>query len=211
MSAKAVLDIAERVRARGINVVKAEGCETRGNGSSWGQIEGIVNHHTAGGNNIYIDQNLISGVPGLSGPLCNYCIMYDGDLGVIAAYPANHAGASGGWDTAPLPVTSDFNRRVLGVEIQYRGVEPMSEAQWKTMCILNYETNKYFDWSPDHIRCKTHNGTSIQGKWDPGYSEGKTYDIGVMRRAFAAVGSTAGDDLNSPVWKENLVQLLGVS
>lgn len=204
-----VLDISERMRAR-VNVVATEGCEVRGNGSAWATIEAHVNHHTAGGNNIYVDQNLISGVPGLSGPLCNWCIMYDGDLGIIAAYPANHAGASGGWDTAPAPATNDFNRRALGTEIQYRGVEPMSEAQYRTMCILNFEINTYFNWPSDFIRCKNHNGTSIQGKWDPGYAEGKTYDIAQQRRDFAAIGgSGGGENEDSAEWQLCLGQMMG--
>jgi hypothetical protein len=208
----AVLDISENIRKRGdVTVIAVEGCERRGNGSAWAPlIEGHINHHTGGGNNIYYDKNLVSGVPGLSGPLCNWAILYDGDLAIIAAFPANHAGASGGWDTAPLTRTNDFNRRVLGTEIQYRGVEPMSAAQWRTMCVLNYEIARYFKW-PDFSRCKTHNGTSVQGKWDPGYAPGKTYDIAKMRRDFAAIGPAlgGGENEDSEEFKFLLAQTLG--
>jgi len=209
-----VLEITERIRLRrDVNIVVAPGAEKRGNGSAWGQIECHVNHHTAGGNNIYIDQNLISGVPGLSGPLCNWCIMYDGDLGLVAAFPANHAGASGGWDTPPAPTTRDFNRRSLGTEIQYRGVEPMSEPQYRTMCILNYEINRFFNWPDNYIRCKNHQGTSIQGKWDPGYAEGKTYDIAQQRRDFARLGAPGagaiGENEDSDDWKFILGEFMG--
>lgn len=184
-----VLEIAKRVEARGVPLVLGPNIH-KGNGTAWAlgdRAEGHVNHHTAGGNNIYLDANLTNGVPGLSGPLSNYAILYDGDLAVVSLHPANHAGASGGWDTAPLPVTRDFNRRVLGTEIQYRGTEPMSPAQYKTMCILNEEIRKYHGW-PDFSRCKTHNGTSVEGKWDPGYAPGKTYDIAALRRDFAVLG-----------------------
>lgn len=206
-----VLRIAERVLTRGINVVATPGCESRGNGSAWAKIECHINHHTAGPNNVFVDGNLIDGVPGLSGPLCNFCIMYDGDLGIIAAYPANHAGASGGWDTAPAPVTNDFNRRALGTEIQYRGIEPMSDAQWRTMCILNHEINTYFGWPANYIRCKTHNGTSIEGKWDPGYAPGRTYDVNVMRRAMAEIGAfgASSENPDSAAWKFAREQMLG--
>ncbi len=209
----AVLEISERIRQRGdVVVIASQGCEKRGNGSAWAQIEGHINHHTAGGNNIYLDQNLISGVPGLSGPLCNWAILYDGDLAIVAAFPANHAGASGGWDTAPLTKTNDFNRRVLGTEIQYKGTEPMSPEQWRTMCILNYEIVRYFGW-PDYSRCKNHNGTSIQGKWDPGYAMGKTYDIAMMRREFARIGPSqqkSGETIDdSPAMRTALEQMMG--
>lgn len=199
-----ILDITERIRRRGdVNIVAVAGCESRGNGNQWHpniKQEGVhVNHHTAGGNNIYYDKNLVSGVPGLSGPLCNWCIMYDGDLGIIAAYPANHAGASGGWDTAPAPVTNDFNRRSFGTEIQYKGTEPMSPAQYRTMCILNFEITAHMGWELDYRRSKFHQGTSIQGKWDAGYAPGKTYDIFQVRRDIAKVSGAApagGDDAN---------------
>ncbi|WP_052062107.1 peptidoglycan-binding domain-containing protein [Rhodococcoides fascians] len=186
-----VLEIAKRVEARGVPLVLGPNIN-KGNGSAWANpngVDGHVNHHTGGGNNIYLDGNLTSGVPGLSGPLCNYAILYDGDLAVVSLHPANHAGASGGWDTWPLPITRDFNRRTLGTEIQYRGVEPMSGPQYQTMCILNEEIRKWHRW-PDFARCKTHNGTSVEGKWDPGYAPGKTYDIGSLRRDYAVRGGS---------------------
>lgn len=202
--------VAETVAAHGIGVVYSDGWERRGNGSAWipeGPL-GHVNHHTAGGNNIFIDQNLIGGVPGLSGPLCNFCVMFDGDLGLIAAHPANHAGASGGWDTAPLPVTNDFNRRVWGTEIQYRAQDnPMSDAQYRTMCVLNAAMLQVMGW-PDFERCKNHQGTSIQGKWDPGRPPGSTtYDIRQMRQDFAAIET--GDDDMGAVADQVLEQELG--
>lgn len=186
-----VLEIAKRVEARGVPLVLGPRIH-QGNGSRWIRPDGVdghINHHTAGGNNIYLDHNLTYGVPGLSGPLCNYAILYDGDLAVVSLHPANHAGASGGWDTAPLPVTRDFNRRVLGTEVQYRGTEPMSPAQYKTLCILNEEIRRWHGW-PDFSRCKNHQGTSIEGKWDMGKAPGVTYPIAELRRDFAVLGGS---------------------
>lgn len=199
--------IARRVANRGINVVYTSGWEGRSNGQSWQRDcpEGIVDHHTAGGNNVNIDQNLIYGVPGLSGPLCNFCIMYDGDLGVIANGPANHAGASGGWDTAPFPNTGMFNSRVLGVEVQYKGTEPMSAAQWNTLAILNHETLEEIGRGGQYNRIKNHQGTSIQGKWDMGIGNGVTYNIADVRSKAAAAGAPP-EDWN-PVW----LQMMGVT
>lgn len=188
-----IRDIANECIRRGVNVIFAPGWENRGNGSQWtpGGPKGLVNHHTAGGNNIYLDQNLINGVPGLSGPLCNFAGLYDGDLCVVAAFPANHAGASGGWDTAPLPNTGWFNREVLGIEIQYRGTEPMSDEQWRTVTIFNKVCQEILGWPEDQRCSKFHQGTSIQGKWDPGYAEGKTYNIGEFRKAVIATKTVA--------------------
>lgn len=183
-----IRDVANECIRRGVNVIFEPGWENRGNGQDWtpGGPKGLVNHHTGGGNNIYLDRNLITGVPGLSGPLCNFAGLYDGDLCVVAAFPANHAGASGGWDTAPLPNTGWFNREVLGIEIQYRGTEPMSPEQWRTVTIFNKVCQEILGWPADQSCSKFHQGTSIQGKWDPGYANGKTYDIYDFRRAVIA-------------------------
>lgn len=185
-----IRDIANGVAKYGVNIVWAPGWENRGNGSQWapGGPKGFVNHHTAGGNNIYLDQNLISGVPGLSGPLCNFAGLYDGDLAVVAAYPANHAGASGGWDTAPLPVTGWFNQQVLGIEMQYNGISRMPPEQYRTMTIVNKVAQEVLGWPVSQICSKNHQGTSIEGKWDMGYDRrGYTYDIAQIRRDIAAV------------------------
>lgn len=186
-----VREIARRCAQAGVRVIYVPGCERRGNGQSWARWpEGIVDHHTGGGNNIYVDRILIDGRRDLSGPLCNFATLYDGDLALVAEYPANHAGASGGWDTWPLPVTRVFNRQTVGNEIQYRGTEPMSPAQWATILVLNRVTMQVLaeigagvlSRNGDPIRIKFHQGTSRTGKWDPGYAPGKTYDIGHFRR-----------------------------
>ena len=202
-------DIANKVASTGIDIVWSRGWENRGNGQDWpaGGPKGHINHHTAGGNNIYLDNNLIVGVPGLAGPLCNFAILYDGDLAVVAAYPANHAGASGGWDTWPLPHTGWFNREVLGTEIQYRGTEPMSKEQYHTMCVLNRAIKDVLGWTDGFIRSKNHQGTSIQGKWDPGYAPGKTYDINAMRRDFENTQISSPED--SEEWRAVLHQFMG--
>lgn len=185
-----IRDIANEVATYGVNIVWAPGWENRGNGSQWaaGGPKGFINHHTAGGNNIYLDQNLITGVPGLSGPLCNFAGLYDGDLAVVAAYPANHAGASGGWDTWPLPNTGWFNQQVLGIEMQYKGTERMSPEMYRTLCIVNKVAQEQLGWPASQICSKNHQGTSIQGKWDMGYdARGYTYDIAQVRKDIAAV------------------------
>ncbi|AKJ71826.1 endolysin [Tsukamurella phage TIN3] len=91
MSVKIIGDIAAEFNRLGGRSVFTRGWESRGNGQS-SNYGGLLLHHTAGSRNVNIDQILISGRWDLAGPLCNFCIMYDGDLGVIAAHPANHAG-----------------------------------------------------------------------------------------------------------------------
>lgn len=203
-----IREIARRCAAAGVRVIYVPGCERRGNGQSWARWpEGPVNHHTAGGRNIYVDRILIDGRSDLDGPLTNFATLYDGDLALVAEYPANHAGASGGWDTWPLPVTRLFNRQTVGNEIQYPGTEPMSRAQWATILIFNRVVLEVLaeigegvlDHNGDPIRVKFHQGTSITGKQDPAYAPGKTYDVRAFRRAVAAQHTepdpTLGDEM----------------
>ncbi|ANA86098.1 endolysin [Gordonia phage Kvothe] len=198
----------ENVRLGGISRY-TQGWETRGNGqrSNYG---GILLHHTAGGRNVNIDQILINGRWDLAGPLCNFCIMYDGDIGVIAAHPANHAGASGGWDTSPFARTGLFNSQIIGVEIQYPGTEPMAQVQYEAAKRLTNATLNVLGKPRDYRWAKFHQGTSIEGKWDPGYHpSGKTYSIAQFRKDCAGMPAAAGENPDSPTWQDNRFQLLG--
>lgn len=208
MSATIIKAIAEEVKAMGGRPVYTNGWATRGNGQS-SNYKGLLLHHTAGGRNVNIDQILIDGRWDLAGPLANFCIMYDGDLGVISANPANHAGASGGWDTAPFAKTGLFNREIIGCEIQYPGTEPMAAVQYETAKKLAVATMKVLGKPGQFQWTKFHQGTSIQGKWDPGYSQNptRTYDISKFRNDCRGV--SAGEDPDSPDWKDNLRQLMG--
>ncbi|QDF16895.1 lysin A, N-acetylmuramoyl-L-alanine amidase domain [Gordonia phage Newt] len=199
--------IARRNVELGGRSVYTRGWETRGNGQS-PAYQGLLLHHTAGGRNVNIDQILIDGRWDLPGPLCNFCIMYDGDLGVISANPANHAGASGGWDTAPFERTGLFNRQIIGCEIQYPGVEPMSNAQYETAKRLSIATLEVLGKPRDTRWIKFHQGTSIEGKWDPGYANGKTYNISEFRKDVLGMRPT-GEDENSAAWLDNYRQLFG--
>lgn len=206
MSVKIIGDIAAEFNRLGGRSVFTRGWESRGNGQT-SNYGGLLLHHTAGSRNVNIDQILISGRWDLAGPLCNFCIMYDGDLGVIAAHPANHAGASGGWDTAPFPRTGLFNREIIGCEIQYPGVEPMAQVQYESAKRLATATLNVLGKVGQYQWVKFHQGTSVEGKWDPGYAEGKTYNISSFRND--AKGTVQGEDMNSPDWKDNLRQLVG--
>lgn len=181
MSVARIAEIAKRFAAVSGRAVHYEpGWEWRGNGQT-SAYEGIVNHHTATG---YANQNLgvlINGRPDLDGPLCNFCTWPNGDIGVIAAHPANHAGASGGYNTAPLPNTGAFNKFVIGNEIIYPGNSPMTPEQYRSATILSRIAVDVVGWG-DPARVKAHAETSVTGKWDPGYAPGKTIDMSAFRR-----------------------------
>lgn len=179
MSVARANEVMARLRAAGITVHEQPGWQTRGNGMS-SAYEGFIWHHTATG---YANANLsvlINGRSDLAGPLCNTCGWEDGSVGMISANPANHAGASGGYNTSPLPKTGLFNKYVWGHEIIYPGDKPMTAAQYKTGCILAKICTDVFAYSD--INCaKGHAETSITGKWDPGYAPGRTIDLNKFR------------------------------
>jgi hypothetical protein len=186
MSVARCLEINARLRAAGITVREAGGWQSRGNGQTSAYEGGLV-HHTATGYGIALPGTgvgnlLINGRPDLRGPLCNYAGNDDGSITVIAAHPANHAGASGGRSMGPLPVTSLFNRRVLGLEIVYPGTSPMRDAQYRSALVWSKAVADVCGRG-DVERVRAHAETSITGKWDPGYAPGRTIDMAAFRDA----------------------------
>jgi hypothetical protein len=179
-------EINARLRAGGVTVREASGWQSRGNGQTAAYGGGLV-HHTATGFGIAVPGSgpgglLINGRPDLSGPLCNYAGNEDGSITVIAAHPANHAGASGGRAMGPLPVTSLFNKRVLGLEIVYPGTEPMRPAQYHAALVWAKAVADVCSGG-DIERIRAHAETSITGKWDPGEKSGRTINMTTFRNA----------------------------
>jgi hypothetical protein len=191
-----------RLRAAGVVVREAGGWKvggwkSRGNGQTSAYEGGLV-HHTATGFGVAlpgtgVGKLLINGRPDLRGPLCNYAGNDDGSITVIAAHPANHAGASGGRSMGPLPTTSLFNRRVLGLEIVYPGTVPMKPAQYRSALIWAAVVADVVGGG-NIERVRAHAETSVTGKWDPGYAPGHTIDMAAFRRAATTV--LEDDDMN---------------
>jgi hypothetical protein len=165
-------------RHNGLRVHELPGCYSRGNGQT-SAYEGALVHHTAGAFDGGMDL-LVNGRSDLDGPLCNMAGHANGDLTLVAAHPANHAGASGGRSMGPLPVTGLFNRRAWGLEIMYPGSRPMTSAQFRSAQIMCGVVSGILK-RPNPEWCRAHAETSITGKWDPGYAPGKTIDMGGFR------------------------------
>lgn len=183
------------LRARGFTVHEYPGWRTRGVSMSTAFEGGIV-HHTATPYGT-CPQVLITGrgQPNpLPGPLANYSGNADGSLTVIAAGVANHAGASGGRSMGPLPVTSSFNRRVLGLEIVYPGSSPMTDAQYRAATAWARAVADVVGYG-DIQRVRAHAETSITGKWDPGYAPGKTIDMNKFRADAGNPGPVGDNDM----------------
>lgn len=185
-----ILECARAWRSFGARVTFEPGWQSRGNGLR-GNYEGALVHHTAAASS-QANPNpsrmvLIGGRSDLRGPLCNvtgpWCV--EPWLHVIAAYPANHAGAAGGRSMGPLPVTSLFNPRVLGLEIDYAGTVPMVPGQYRAGLIFGRGVCEVLGRSTEYVRA--HAETSVTGKWDPGYAPGRTIDMAAFRRDAAAL------------------------
>lgn len=186
-----VQNIVNVLREKGVTVHEWAGWQTRGTSMSTDFVGGII-HHTATAYGM-APSVLVNGRPDLKGPLCNFAGNHDGSITVIAAGVANHAGASGGRSMGPLPVTSSFNRYVVGLEIVYPGTQPMTDAQYRTACIwARVVADVVGRGNIESVRA--HAETSVTGKWDPGYAQGKTIDMNAFRRD----ASHTGDDDLTP-------------
>lgn len=186
MSVARCREINVRLRAAGIVVHEYPGCWTRGNGLA-PAYEGGLAHHTASAFGKALPGTGIAGVlvdgrKDLDGPLCNYAGNDDGSLTFIAAFPANHAGASGGRSMGPLPTTRLFNPRVVGLEIVYPGTVPMRDAQHRAALIWARTVADVVGYG-NIQRIRGHAETSITGKWDPGDAPGRTINMPAFRTA----------------------------
>lgn len=189
MSVTQTLRVVEIVRGFGVPVTFEPGWDTRGNGQSSAYQGGIV-HHTGGSYANVCPGILIHGRSDLSGPLCNYAGLTGGGLHVVAAHPANHAGASGGPSTHPFPVTTLFNKLVMGLEICYPGAQPMTDAQYRTAKAFAKAMQIMFG---DIERARAHAETSREGKWDAGFAPGRTINMAAFRAEAARIQEV--DDL----------------
>lgn len=173
------------LRSHGVVVHEWTGWEGRSNGQV-SAYQGLLVHHT-GTKLGAAYQGLINGRSDLAGPLCNSAGNSDGSVTIVSAGPANHAGASinsngvKGKNLGPLPATGSFNRYTWGHEIVYPGVSPMNSAQYRTMIILGKVVSDILS-RPNSEWVRGHGETSVTGKWDPGYVEGKMIDMYQVRR-----------------------------
>ncbi|PSJ29836.1 N-acetylmuramoyl-L-alanine amidase [Streptosporangium nondiastaticum] len=141
LSPDALLDA---LRAEGVNVIPYGDWRThdRGNrGAGWGPINGVIIHHTASSGTESSVELCVDGYAELPGPLCHGVIAKNGDVYLISAGRANHAGSGDAdvlaavVDERPTPDPSDSNAdgnaRFYGFECVNlgNGNDPWPEAQ----------------------------------------------------------------------------------
>lgn len=119
-------DLADVLRAAGVPVVEEPGWRDRGTGGSF-EARGIMLHHDAspaGQTSNGVDV-IRDGRPGLSGPLSQLWLDFDGTWWVVAAGRANHAG-EGSWPGVP---TNNGNAYLIGIETDHTTNEHWTTGQ----------------------------------------------------------------------------------
>lgn len=187
------IEVVARMRALEprLSVTYEPGWDRRGNGLAANYSYANV-HHTASPSSLarpFPTQGLLrDGRTGLSGPLCNdagpACTVEAPRLHVVAAHPANHAGASRA--SGPVPALSLYNPRTRGLEIDYAGTVPMLAGQ---LYVAHLWTRANADvLAGGNVEVvRAHAETSVTGKWDPGRAPGVTIDMRAFRAAAAAL------------------------
>ncbi|MGW5197377.1 peptidoglycan recognition protein family protein [Streptomyces spiralis] len=202
--------VVAQLKKWGLHYVEIPGWAThnRNQKGAWGPINGFIWHHTGASVSNdsaknYAATTLYNGLSDLPGPLCHFSIGLDGTVYLVGWGRANHAG---GGDPAVLQhvINEDYsgqlhptrgnsngvdgNSHFYGVEIQYSGSKPMSDAQYKAALKLSAAILDFHGWSERSVIA---HGEWSSDKWDPGYAPGKIMTMPDVRADIKAT-FTAG-------------------
>jgi len=152
------------LRAEGLNPRTTSNWTThnRNHMGSWGGVNGIVIHHTAGTSSLNL---CINGRSDLPGPLCHAHLAKDGTLTLISNGRANHAGnfAQNAHDAVinessvhPRPSSVepvDGNAHYYGIEIENlgNGIDPYPTTQYTTAVKWAAAICRAYGWSENSI------------------------------------------------------------
>lgn len=146
-------DLADGLRKHGLTVIEIDGWKTRGwaGRGFYGTPKGVLHHHTAttsarrystGSPTLSM---LIGGRSDLPGPLCNLAFGRGGEVYVVAAGWANHAGVGGPIGGVPLNAGNGW---LIGIEAESSGVAPA-------------------DWTADQIRVWPYLASALARMYKP--------------------------------------------
>lgn len=173
-------------------------------GRSFGPVNGVLIHHTAGRDSRSLCYNGRSDLPG---PLCHTHLAKDGAATMMSAGRANHAGpvarnahnaVVNESSSHPRPSRSsgtvDGNDHYYGIEIENlgNGRDPYPNVQYDAAVRWAAAICRHHGWSADSV--VGHKETSVEGKVDP------SFDMSEFRRDVAArlkVGAGSGGNPNS--------------
>lgn len=197
--------LVDALRAAGVTVHEWTGWDGRGNeGVAQIQIEGAILHHTATPYGSAFPGLVSSTRPGMIGAmLCNFAGNSDGSLTVIGSGLAWHAGGGYGPNQGPLaPYANRRNYYTVGLEIVYPGTSPMTDAQYRTALIFSkVVADKFCGGDLEYVRAHYEvNGRGYEGKWDPGFASGKSYDMNQFRSQARSVISDPIEEVKEPMF-----------
>ena len=135
--------LARVARAAGLDVTEVAGWRTRGHGPM-GAAQSVMWHHTAGAATGDLPSLgvLRDGRAGLPGPLCHYGLGRTGQVYVIAAGLAYHAGR--------VSHTRYSNAHSIGIEAENTGLgQPWPKVQLDAYHALTAALCEEFGWDPD--------------------------------------------------------------
>lgn len=178
--------LVERLRAAGVQVHEWSGWQGRGmQGTPEIDIRGAIIHHTGTAYGDAFPGLVYSTRTDMKGAtLCNFACNADGSLTVIASGLTWHAGGGFGPNQGPLaPYANNRNYYTVGLEVVYPGSSPMTEAQYHTALVFSrVVADTFCNGDLEFIRGHYEvNGRGYQGKWDPGYAPGTSYDMNQFR------------------------------
>ncbi|MEO5745789.1 MAG: N-acetylmuramoyl-L-alanine amidase [Terracoccus sp.] len=174
-------DLADVLRAAGLNVIEVPGWKTRGRPGAFNP-KGVLCHHTAGTSDsrAYIDWMAITGRTDLNAPLAQVGLSRTGIAYVMAAGRANHGGKMRA--IAGLPA-GDGNATLIGIEAMNTGFEGWSPAQYAAYVLICAALNNHYGWPAS--RTLGHKETSLSGKIDPGKMSMPDFRADVARKMAA--------------------------
>lgn len=162
--------------------------------SGWGEMNGVMLHHTGSDSQSVMLDVLYNGYSGLPGPLCNVGNSNGGKLWGIGWGRANHAGLGDdevhrhviAEDYGKYPGDGDVkekkidgNNHYYGMEVMYSGYHPMTNDQYTSMILFAAAICDYHGWTEKSV---IGHGEWQPGKWDPGYKSGRMMDMADVRR-----------------------------
>jgi LysM repeat protein len=170
------------LKKEGVKVVERGGWRThnRNRVGSWGGVNGVLIHHTAGRDSLALCYNGRSDLPG---PLCHTHLSKTGVATMVGNGRANHAGPvarnahSAVVDessTHPRPSrasgTVDGNRHYYGIEVENlgNGKDPYPQMQYEAAVRWAAAICRHHGWSANSV--VGHKETSVEGKIDPSFS-----------------------------------------
>lgn len=188
------------LRAEGVRVVERRSwrAHNRNQKGSWGGVNGVMIHHTAGTGSGMVDF-CYNGTSALPGPLCHAVATKDGETHLVGHGRANHAGsiARNAHDAViaeasqhPRPDSAepvDGNQHYYGLEIVNKGDgnDPYPDGQYGQAVRWAAAICRAHGWNEHSV---IGHGEATRRKIDP------SFDMGRFR---SAVGERLSGDANS--------------